>query len=77
MVDTTQKSPTDRTAFSSLDKGVAEFNVAPAVLASKITDGGTYIVIARGMQGQEPKLWSTGDTTQAQALFEQYQRQTA
>ena len=76
MVD--QKNPqTGRSAFSSLDKGNAQFNVAPAVLSSKITDGGTYIVIARTNQSETPQMWSTGDPEQAQHLFDQYTRQTA
>jgi hypothetical protein len=76
MVDT-PTNDTQRSAFTTLDKGSGEFNVPPAILSSKITDGGTYIVIARGRQGDVPQMWSTGDQEQTQHLFDQYTRQTA
>lgn len=78
MVDqssTGQQGQTSR-AFSQLgtDTSRAEFNVPPAVLSSKLTDGGDYIVISRTRQGEEPKIWSSGDQQQAQHLFDAFTR---
>lgn len=58
-----------------MDKQNLETGVAPAVLSSKISDGGgDFIVIQRQRQGEEPKIWSTGDQEQTDQLFRQVAR---
>jgi hypothetical protein len=70
MVDTTSQRGS---AFSQL-KGTVQYDTPPAVLSSKITDGGTFIVISRTRQGEEPQVWATGDEQQTQQLFDQVAR---
>lgn len=67
-------SSAGQSAFSQLDKTQAEFNLPPAVLSSKLTDGGTYLVIGINRQGQEPQIWGTGDQEQTQHLYDQFAR---
>jgi hypothetical protein len=67
---TGQKQPGTTSGFI----GQTQFDVPPSVLASKISDGKTYLLIEQGHQSEEPRIWSTGDGTQAAALFQQVAR---
>lgn len=53
--------------------GNITYGVMPEQIASKLTDnpGTDFLVIQRVRQGEEPKVWSTGDPEQTSHLFNQ------
>jgi hypothetical protein len=47
------------------------FGVAPALVSGKVQDGRDYILIERTRQGEQPRIWSTGDQAFTQQLLQQ------
>lgn len=72
MVDTSTTSG-GRGAIGSQQQGNVTYNVMPEQIVKQLqsNQNAEFIVIQRVRQGEEPKLFSTGDPTQAQQLFRQ------
>jgi len=49
------------------------YNTPASVIASKVNDGGEFILITRAGQSTDPQVWSSGDPQQTQQMFKHLQ----
>ncbi len=67
---------TQKSNFSQLGKMInanrAQFNIQSELASSKLQSGSEFILIERTRQGEDPRVWASGDLEQARQLYDQF-----